>query len=118
MTNEEAIETIKTAIAEIEWEYPMNYATAFDMAIEALEKQPKWWKQQLPEPYNEGISNTADDEAQTTDAEPVNHGRWEAGVTCSKCGFIRQITGSGNLMIGRYCPYCGAKMDLNEGESE
>lgn len=42
MTREEAIETIKTAIAEVEWEYPMNYAAAFDMAIEALKKQSKW----------------------------------------------------------------------------
>lgn len=42
MTKDEAIETIKTAIAEVEWEYPLDYATAFDMAIEALEKQQKW----------------------------------------------------------------------------
>lgn len=51
MTNEEAIETIKTAIAEVEWEYPMNYATAFDMAIEALEKHQKWIpvRERLPE---------------------------------------------------------------------
>lgn len=39
MINKEAIETIKIAIAEVEWNYPMNYAAAFDMAIEALEKQ-------------------------------------------------------------------------------
>lgn len=37
MTNREAIETIKIAIAEVEWNYPMDYAIAFDMAIEALE---------------------------------------------------------------------------------
>ena len=39
MTNKEAIETIKIAIAEVEWEYPMDYAAAFETAIEALEKQ-------------------------------------------------------------------------------
>ena len=39
MTNKEAIETIKIALAEVEWEYPMDYAAAFEMAIEALEKQ-------------------------------------------------------------------------------
>lgn len=39
MTNQEAKETIKIAIAEVEWNYPMDYAIAFDMAIEALEKQ-------------------------------------------------------------------------------
>lgn len=39
MTNEEAISTIKTAIAEVEWYYPMDYAVAFEAAISALEKQ-------------------------------------------------------------------------------
>ena len=36
MTNKEAIEIIKTAIAEVEWNYPMDYAVAFEKAIEAL----------------------------------------------------------------------------------
>ena len=36
MTNQEAIETIKVARAEVEWEYPMEYAAAFDKAIETL----------------------------------------------------------------------------------
>lgn len=39
MTPKEAIETIKIAIAEVEWNYPINYAVAFETAIEALEKQ-------------------------------------------------------------------------------
>ena len=39
MKPQEAIETIKIAIAEVEWEYPMDYAAAFETAIEALEKQ-------------------------------------------------------------------------------
>ena len=39
MTLEEAIRTIKAAQAQVEWEYPMDYAVAFDMAISALEKQ-------------------------------------------------------------------------------
>lgn len=39
MTPKEAIETIKIAIAEVEWNYPINYAAAFEKAIEALEKQ-------------------------------------------------------------------------------
>lgn len=39
MKPEEAIETIKIAIAEVEWNYPMDYAAAFETAIEALEKQ-------------------------------------------------------------------------------
>ena len=36
MTNQEAIGIIKTAIAEVEWEYPMEIAAAMDRAIEAL----------------------------------------------------------------------------------
>lgn len=39
MTLEEAIETIKLAQAQIEWDYPMDYAVAFDMAISALQEQ-------------------------------------------------------------------------------
>ena len=39
MTNEEAIKTIRVAVAEVEWNYPMDYAIAFETAIEALEKQ-------------------------------------------------------------------------------
>lgn len=36
---DEVIKTIKTARAEVEWEYPMDYAVAFDVALKALEKQ-------------------------------------------------------------------------------
>jgi hypothetical protein len=39
MTNKEAIEIIKIAKAEIEWNYPLNYNIAFDKAIESLEKE-------------------------------------------------------------------------------
>ena len=37
MTPEEAIKTIRVAIAEVEWDYPLDYAIAFETAIEALE---------------------------------------------------------------------------------
>lgn len=39
MTDREAIETIKIAIAEVEWEYPVEYAVAFQTAISALEER-------------------------------------------------------------------------------
>ena len=39
MTNKETIDIIKTAIAQIKWDYPMDYATAFDKAIRALKTQ-------------------------------------------------------------------------------
>lgn len=38
MTNKEAIENIKIAMAEVEWDYPMDYTVAFEMAIDALQK--------------------------------------------------------------------------------
>ena len=42
MKPEEAIETIKIALAEVEWNYPMDYTVAFETAIEALEKADKY----------------------------------------------------------------------------
>lgn len=39
MTLEEAISTIETAKAECEWNAPLDYQIAFDMAIRALRKQ-------------------------------------------------------------------------------
>lgn len=39
MKPQEAIRVMKIALAEVEWEYPMDYAAAFETAIEALEKQ-------------------------------------------------------------------------------
>lgn len=58
MTIEEAIKTIEIAIAEVEWEYPMEYAIAFEMAISALKKQipkkPKVLKLQEVSDYKYG----------------------------------------------------------------
>ncbi len=39
MTTLDAIELIKIAKAEIEWEYPLDYQIAFDEAIKALEEK-------------------------------------------------------------------------------
>ena len=39
MTNEDAIKTINIAMAEVEWDYPMDYTVAFEEAIKALEEQ-------------------------------------------------------------------------------
>ena len=39
MTNKEAIEILRIAQSVVEWEYPMNCAVAFDMAISAIEAQ-------------------------------------------------------------------------------
>lgn len=55
MTNKEAIETINLAIAEVEWDYPMDYTVAFEMAIDAIEQQmqPKWNKTSEVKPTEE-----------------------------------------------------------------
>ncbi len=39
MAANEAIQTIGVAIAEIEWNYPLDYAQAFEMAIATLRAQ-------------------------------------------------------------------------------
>ena len=39
MTPQEAIRIMTVAIAEVEWCCPMDYAVAFEKAIESLEKQ-------------------------------------------------------------------------------
>ena len=40
MTKKEAIDTLKLMQAQVEWEYPMDYAVAIDMAIAALGTRP------------------------------------------------------------------------------
>lgn len=42
MEKAEAIKIIKMALAQIEWDYPMDYAAAFDMAIDALKQESTW----------------------------------------------------------------------------
>ena len=39
MEPKEAIDTLKTLYAAVEWDFPLDYAAAIDEAIEALEKQ-------------------------------------------------------------------------------
>ena len=64
MTKQEAIETIGIAIAHVEWVYPMDYAVALDMAIEAL-NQPEIIRCKDCKYYKGGFCynpNTFDDE--------------------------------------------------------
>lgn len=39
MTTEQAINTLEIAIAEVEWDYPIHYSIALQMAIDALRAQ-------------------------------------------------------------------------------
>ena len=55
--------------------------------------------------------------APTVDAAPVVHGRWlrtESIIWCNRCS----LCGSQARIMHNYCPNCGARMDLPEGEEE
>lgn len=63
-------------------------------------------------------------ESKTETINPVKHGRWELdeksdSIKCSECGkdaLIDKI-GVGYViqLCSDYCPYCGARMDGDEG---
>lgn len=54
----------------------------------------------------------------TADVAPVVHGRWVYGedvdIQCSVCGADAFTGGDYRQVKSRYCPNCGAKMDLEE----
>ena len=89
MTAQKAIETIEAAIAEVEWNYPLDYAEAFEEAIKALKKQiPK-----KPTPQER------------------QHIRYSMNYTCPSCGMNFNGTG-----IASYCYHCGQALDWGEEE--
>ena len=52
------------------------------------------------------------------DVAPVVHGKWVYGedvdIQCSVCGVDALTEGDYRQVKSRYCPNCGAKMDLRE----
>ena len=94
MTNAEAIEIIKIAIAEVEWDYPMDYTVAFEMAIDALEKHiPK-------KPTKTKIATL------NKSPEAIS---WEAIHCCPRC--------ESNLVSQyKYCPQCGQEIEWSGEE--
>lgn len=52
------------------------------------------------------------------DVAPVVHGKWIYGedidIQCSVCGADALTEGDYRQIKSRYCPNCGAKMDLEE----
>ena len=96
MTNKEAIETIKIAMAEVEWDYPMDYTVAFEMAIDALEKQV----QKKPTKTKIATLNIS--------PEAIS---WEQIHCCPRC--------ESNLAPQyKYCPQCGLEIDWSEYNDE
>ena len=98
MTYEEAIETIKIAKAEVEWNYQLDYQIAFDMAIEALNKQiPK-----KPIYCGDGYA----------DGKEVND--MAECPTCDNDDFEEGINNWGC----NYCPECGQALDWSDEEDD
>ena len=93
MTAEEVIKTIQIAIAEVEWNYPLDYSIAFKTAIKALEKQ-------IPQkPINEECYYIC----------PCCRG--ELGVSDDDI-FIYKLS------MPKYCSNCGCVLDWSEVKNE
>lgn len=100
MKPQEAIRIMKIALAEVEWEYPMDYAAAFETAIEALEKQvPK-------KPIKKKMA--------TLNKTP-NAFSWESTRCCPRCksNLVVKIFGK---HLEDYCPLCGQRIDWSDAE--
>ena len=93
MTLEEAIDIVKCAIGEVEWNYPLDYAEAFETAIEALEKQ-------IPK-------------------KPINE---ECYYVCPRCRDDLGVSDDDifiyELSMPKYCSNCGCKLDWTEVKNE
>ena len=97
MTPEEAVKTIKVAIAEVEWDYPLDYAIAFETAIEALEKQ-------IPKKPR---AHTVD-----VDKLKIGNANWCKGTTVYRCPNCNDFISR----IYDFCYKCGQA--LNWGDTE
>ena len=94
MTNKEAIETINIAMAEVEWDYPMDYTVAFEMAIDALEKQVQ------KKPIKTKIATL------NKSPEAIS---WDSIHCCPRC--------ESNLAPQyKYCPQCALEIDWSDEE--
>lgn len=98
MTPKEAIEIIKVARAEVEWNYPMEYAVAFDEAIEALEDEKRTPKK----PIRTNISSNAF----TT---------WRR-YNCPCCEKFLYSGASTQPIPQNYCHKCGQMLDWSDAE--
>ena len=85
MTYEEAIKIIEIAKAEVEWNYPMEYQEAFDIAIDCIEKQ--------------------------TPKKPINATGYYRDNKCPSCGKpIKSGNGSSSHYRNDWCNKCGQRI--------
>lgn len=99
MTNEDAIKAINIAAAEVEWDYPMDYQVAFEMAIDALKKQ-------MPKQPN-----------YVPDDDTCVYYHWE----CPECGnyYSYSIRKTFSVLYNNsvsYCSRCGQAIDWSGEE--
>ena len=88
MNLKEVIKTLELAKAEVEWNYPMDYAVAIDEAIKAIDKQiPK-----KPEPKKDASGEY---------------------YVCPICGVYQEYLTDGKPP---YCVNCGEALDWQEVE--
>lgn len=107
MTNKEAIKILQVAKAESEWSAPLDYQDAFNMAIDALEKQVQ--KKAVldygfPEKLREVMIHRGDKEKAEykTDCCPVC--KHPLGIS----QFVK--TQTGKPYGDSYCKRCGQKI--------
>lgn len=132
MTKQEAIETIKLALSQVEWDYPLDYAVAFDIAISAMEKQDvpdicvgdmisrqnaidaTWFEPSYTDPLNV-LTEVRDRLKALPSAQPerkkgewINRGRI---IRCNKCKIgYATVKGMKSALTYNFCPNCGADM--------
>lgn len=111
MTPEEAIGIVRCAIGEVEWSYPIDYAEAIEVAIEALEKQiPKKvipFKRMAHDFQNDFCKHSG---YYCEHIKTFNH---EYQYTDYKCPCCDKRVSDGTP---KYCDSCGQALDWRETE--
>ena len=79
----------------------------------------------LEEGYQKSLGVIAATDCAECKDKSVKHGRWESCCNlmgeyfkCSECGYKAEVPTCMGEPIYIYCPNCGAKMDLKDGESK
>ena len=90
MNAQEVIDIMKIAIAEVEWNYPLDYAIAFEEAIKALEKQ-------IPKKVVFGADEQDD-------------------ICCPMCNFGLALVDDYKYesVVYNFCPCCSQKLDWSD----